>query len=128
MSKITLTPLVNLQNETTAVSAINANSVVIQTAFDNTLSRDGTNPNTMNASLDMNSNQILNLPAPSTVNSPVRLIDVTSNPTITIPGTGTSGHVVPFLDGNNTFSGTNTFGTITATTSTLGTATATTLN
>lgn len=109
MSKITLTPLVNLQNETTAVNAINANDAVIVTAFDNTLSRDGTNPNTMGASLDMNSNQIINLPAPSTVNSPARLIDVVSNPSIVVPGTGTSGHVVPFLDGNNTWSGTNTY-------------------
>lgn len=109
MSKITLTPLVNLQNETTAVSAINANNAIIQTAMDNTLSRDGTNPNTMNAILDMNSNQIINLPAPTTVNSPARLVDVVTNPTIVIPTTGTSGHTVPFLDGNNTFSGTDTF-------------------
>lgn len=107
MSKISLTDLVNLQNETTAVNAINANNAVIETAFDNTLSRDGTQPNTMGASLDMNSNQIINLPAPSSVNSPARLIDVVSNPTITVPGTGTSGHVVGFLDTNNTTSGNN---------------------
>lgn len=107
MTKITLTPLVNLQNETTAVSAINANDAVIVTAFDNTLSRDGTSPNTMSAVIDMNSNQIINLPAPSTVNSPARLIDVVTNPTITVPGTGTSGHVVGFLDTNNTTSGNN---------------------
>lgn len=109
MSKITLTDLVNLENETTAVNAINANSTVIQTAFDNTLSRDGTAPNQMQATLDMNSNQIINLPSPATVNSPARLIDVTSNPTIVIPATGISGHVVPYLDGNNTYSGTATF-------------------
>jgi len=109
MTKITLTDLANLQNENTAVNAINNNNAVLKTAFDNTLSRDGTVPNQMGNILDMNSNQIINLPAPSTVNSPARLIDVVSNPTITIPGTGTSGHVVPFLDGNNTFSGTDTF-------------------
>src|SRR6266403_3876825 len=108
MSKITLTPLVNLENQTTAVNAINSNNTVLTTAFDNTLSRDGTAPNTMGAAIDMNSNQIYNLPTPSTVNSPARLIDVVSNPTISIPGQGTSGHVVPFLDGNNTWSGTNT--------------------
>lgn len=108
MTKITLTSLANLQNETTAVNAINANDAILVTAIDNTLSRDGTSPNTMLAAIDMNSNQIYNLPAPSTVTSPARLIDVTSNPTITVPGTGTSGHVVPFLDGNNTWSGTNT--------------------
>ncbi len=108
MTKITLTPLVNLANQTTAVNAINTNNATLTTAFDNTLSRDGTQPNTMGAALDMNSNQIINLPVPSTQNSPARLIDVVGNPTITIPGTGTSGHLVPFLDGNNTWSGTNT--------------------
>ncbi len=108
MSKITLTDLVNLTNQTTAVNAINSNNAVLETASNNTLSRDGTQPNTMGAALDMNSNQIINLPVPSTQNSPARLIDVVTNPTITIPGTGTSGHLVPFLDGNNTWSGTNT--------------------
>lgn len=109
MSKVTLNDLSNLQNEGTAVSIINGNSATIETAFDNTLSRDGSTPNTMLAAIDMNSNQIFNLAAPSTLNSPARLVDVTSNPTIVIPGTGTSGHVVPYLDGNNTWSGTNGF-------------------
>lgn len=109
MTKVTLTDLSNLQNENTAVSAINANNAAVETAFDNTLSRDGTAPNTMGAAIDMNNNQIYNLPAPSTVNSPARLVDVVTNPTITVPGTGTSGHTVPFLDGNNTWSGTNGF-------------------
>lgn len=109
MTKINLTDLVNLQNETTAVNAINNNNAALRTASDKTLSRDGTSPNQMTAAIDMNNNQIYNLPAPSTVNAPARLIDVTSNPTITVPGTGTAGHVVPFLDGNNTWSGTNVF-------------------
>src|SRR6266436_6918774 len=60
MSKITLTDLANLQNETTAVNAINANNATLKTASDNTLSRDGTSPNTMGANLDMNGFQILN--------------------------------------------------------------------
>jgi hypothetical protein len=107
MSKITLNPVADLTQTTTAATTINANSSTVQTAFDNTLSRDGTSPNQMGATLDMNSNQIINLPSPSTVNSPARLIDVVSNPTITIPATGTSGHTVPFLDGNNTTSGNN---------------------
>lgn len=109
MSKITLTNLANLQNENTAVNAFNTNNAVIIAAMDNTLSRDGTQPNTMLSDLDMNSHQIFNLPAPSTINSPARLIDVVSNPNIVIPGTGTSGHLVPYLDGNNTWSGTNNF-------------------
>lgn len=107
--KVTLVPVSSFVNDTTAVSTVNNNMVAITTAMDNTLSRDGTSPNMMNATLDMNSNQIINLPAPSSTTSPVRLIDVAGNPNIVIPGTGTSGHVVPFLDGNNTWSGTNTF-------------------
>lgn len=98
MTKITLTNLVNLQNETTAVNAINNNSAVLTTAFDNTLSRDGTSPNTMGAPLDMNSNQIINLPTPVTANSPVRLQDLSTfagGGTInTLPAGGTTGQVL----------------------------------
>lgn len=75
MSKITLANLANLQNETTAITTINSNSTTIQTAMDNTVSRDGTSPNQMNAAFDMNSNQILNLPQPISGASPLRLQD-----------------------------------------------------
>jgi hypothetical protein len=76
MAKLTLINLTNLQNETSAVTDINANSDAIETAIENTLSRDGTTPNAMDADLDMNSNQILNLPVPGTSTSPVRLQDL----------------------------------------------------
>lgn len=109
MSKITLSSVTNPQDLTSLASTINSNSTTIVNAIDNTLSRDGTAPNQMQSSLDMNSNQILNLPAPGTVNSPARLIDVVTNPSIVVPSTGTSGHNVPYLDGNNTWSGTNTY-------------------
>src|SRR5712664_2281477 len=105
MTKITLNNVASLIDATTAANTINSNNTTIQTAFDNTLSRNGSTPNMMLNTLDMNGNQVLNLPVPSTINSPARLIDVVSNPTIVIPGTGTSGHVVPFLDGNNIWSG-----------------------
>src|SRR6266702_5231567 len=113
--KITLTDLVNLTNQTTAVNAINTNNEIIELGLDNTLSRDGTKPNTMGSNLDMNNFQIVNLPSPSTLNSPARLTDVVTNPTITVPAVGTSGSVVGLLNtnktdsGNNTFSGTTTF-------------------
>ena len=42
-------------------STINNNNDKIETAFDNTLSRDGSTPNQMEADLDMNSNDILNV-------------------------------------------------------------------
>lgn len=116
MTKITLTDLANLQNEATAVTAINNNNATLETAIDNTLSRDGASPNTMGSNLDMNSNQILNLPDPAGADSPVRLRDVVDSPTIaSIPPVGASGAVVGLLNannthsGNNSFSGTNTF-------------------
>lgn len=110
MSKITLTNLVNLQNETTAVNAVNANNATLIAALDNTLSRDGTSPNTMSANLDMNSMQILNLPSPSTANSPARLVDIQStiSPTPAI------------LSGNNVYTGNNSFtGTTSLTSATI---------
>lgn len=78
MAKLTLDNLSNLQNENTAVTTINDNSAAIETAFENTLSRDGTVPNQMGSNLDMNGWHILNLPEPSTDNDPVRLIDLTN--------------------------------------------------
>lgn len=78
MAKLTLSDLSNLQNEQSAVAAINSNSTAIETAFENTLSRDGTSPNTMSADLDMNSNNILNLPYPASATEPVRLSDVSA--------------------------------------------------
>jgi hypothetical protein len=62
VTKLTQTELSSLTNEQSALSALNSNKNAIVTAFDNTLSRDGTLPNQMGASLDMNSNRIINLP------------------------------------------------------------------
>lgn len=78
MAKITLTNLVNLENQTTAVNAINNNNNAIEAAVENTLSRDGTTPNQMESLLDMNDNAIINLPEPSSLYEPLRLIDVTT--------------------------------------------------
>ncbi len=41
-------------------AALNANFEALNNAFDNTVSRDGSTPNTMSANLDMNSNDITN--------------------------------------------------------------------
>lgn len=62
MAKIALGDVSNFTNETTSAGIINANSSLIKGAIENTLSRDGSTPNTMAADLDMDSNQILNLP------------------------------------------------------------------
>jgi len=62
MTKLTLSNLQNLQNESTTITTLTQNNVATSAALENTLSRDGTSPNQMNADFDMNSNRILNLP------------------------------------------------------------------
>jgi hypothetical protein len=102
MSKITLSNVGSLIDATTAQATINANNAIIQTAFDNTLSRDGTTPNTLNSTLDANSQQILNLPVPATAASPVRLQDVQAGGTVTnIPAGGTTGQFLAKNSGTN---------------------------
>src|ERR1700747_503468 len=92
-------------NPTSALNEINANFEIIQTAFDNTLSRDGTAPDQMEAALDMNSQQILNLPNPATVNSPLRLQDLNTfigGGTISsLPAGGTTGQPLTKNSNNN---------------------------
>lgn len=62
MPKLTLANVANITgNEQSAISTINNNSDLIETALENTLSRDGTTPNSMSADFDMNSNDILNV-------------------------------------------------------------------
>lgn len=98
MSKITLQNVNNLIDSTTATAVINANSSTVQNAFDNTLSRDGTSPNTMLSTLDMNSNRIINLPAPIGSSEPARLVDlatIAAGGTLHfIPAGGTTGQVL----------------------------------
>lgn len=48
-------------------AAVNANSSTIEAAFENTLSRDGSSPNHMNANIDMNGFSIINLGNPISV-------------------------------------------------------------
>lgn len=50
----------------------------IEEAFQNTLSRDGSTPNQMEANLDMNTKRIINLAAPQTPAEPLRLADYTA--------------------------------------------------
>lgn len=98
MTKISLNNVGSLIDATTAASTINSNFGVIRTAFDNTLSRDGTTPNQMLAPIDMNSNSITNLPSPLTTTSPLRLQDLNTfigGGTITnIPAGGTTNQVL----------------------------------
>jgi hypothetical protein len=61
MPKITLT---SLGSRYGSIDALNANFEAIEEAFDNTFSRDGTGPNTLEANVDANSFRIINLPIP----------------------------------------------------------------
>jgi len=98
MSKITLDPVGSLIDVTTAQTTINDNFATVETALDNTLSRDGTSPNQMGSTLDMNSNRIINLPNPVGATEPLRLGDISEiNGTITInavPAGGTTGQAL----------------------------------
>ena len=58
MAKISLTDMTSGYQST---AVYNANNTLLEAAIENTLSRDGTAPNTMGANLDMNSNKIVNL-------------------------------------------------------------------
>lgn len=74
-----------------APDTINTNNAAIEAAMDNTLSRDGTSPNAMEADFDMNGHKILNLPTPATSLDPVRLQDLSgliTDATLTIPAMG----------------------------------------
>lgn len=74
-TKVTYNPLTSLENETSAVNNINNNLQTLADAFDNTISRDGTTPNVMEANLDMGGFKIMNLGAPINPTDPLRLID-----------------------------------------------------
>lgn len=81
MAKLTL---YDLSSGSFTVDLLNANFALIETALENTLSRDGTAPNTMSANLDMNSNRILNLPTAATNSEPVTLGQLLSMGTLNI--------------------------------------------
>ena len=61
------------KNDTTATERINDNFKALQEAIENTLSRDGTGPNYMDADLDMNSYRIINSADPTEDNDIVNL-------------------------------------------------------
>ena len=73
--------LASLENQTSAIQVLNENVDKLEAALENTVSRNGSAPNTMEAPLDMNGSRILNLPAPAGDNDPVRLTDL-NNATI----------------------------------------------
>lgn len=76
MPKFDPTIIDTLRNDASAVGALNDNFTRISEVLEDVLSRDGTSPNTMTATLDMNSNRIVNLPFPLSPSEPARLQDI----------------------------------------------------
>lgn len=76
MAKISLITVDSLENQTTAVQALNENFGLIAAALENTFSRDGTVPNTMSADVDVNSRRIINLATPIGGSDAARLSDI----------------------------------------------------
>lgn len=97
MAKITLQDITSGYNLATAY---NENNDLIEEAIENTLSRDGSTPNQMEAQIDMNSHRIINLPDADAEHEPITLRQLTAagtgtilsydaaNGTYTAPGTG----------------------------------------
>lgn len=98
MSKISLQNLANLSNDATATAAINNNNALIREAFEKAVFRTNEAPNYMLGDLDMNSNNLLNLPAPYSPSSPLRLQDLADfndlGTIYAIPPGGTTGQVL----------------------------------
>lgn len=103
---LSLNDVQDLTNTVTAESTINANNADIKTAFTSALAVTG---DKMQGTLDMNSNRIINLPAPASQTEPIRLIDFTGTGTLAIPSVTLSGVVTGTSSGGSvvtSFSGT----------------------
>lgn len=85
MAKLTLN---DLTSGYSAPTVVNSNNSLVEAAIENTLSRDGTGPNSMGADLDMGLNRILNLGAPVHQTDAVRVVDI-ENGTVTVSPTVT---------------------------------------
>lgn len=77
MAKLVLGDITNITgNESSATATLNANNQATEDALENTLSRDGTSPNEMNADLDMNAYDIINVGNIDTTTLTVGGVDV----------------------------------------------------
>jgi hypothetical protein len=81
MAKLTLNDITTGFNSATAQ---NTNNALIETALENTISRDGSSPNAMSANLDMGSYEIVNVGAPTNNSSVARLQDVLDGADVSI--------------------------------------------
>lgn len=62
MPKVQLQDPASLSNETSFIALIVANNALIEEGFNNTISRDGTSPNTLEADINMNNRRLYNVP------------------------------------------------------------------
>lgn len=67
-------PLTEVENIPVFIQQVNSNFEKVEEALENTISRDGSTPNEMNAALDMNGQDIINIGGVSFVDSPYRPI------------------------------------------------------
>lgn len=72
----TFTTFQSLQQDTSATADLNSNFALVNTSLTNCLALNGQAPNQMQANLDMNGNYIINVPAPISLSSPLRLADL----------------------------------------------------
>jgi hypothetical protein len=73
MPKVVLPPIGSMTNQTAFLAALNARLVTIGSAFDNTVSRDGALPNSMDADFDMDTNFVMNVKDPIALGDAVNL-------------------------------------------------------
>lgn len=76
MAKLVLNDVASLQSESSALQTLAENNAAVENAVENTLSRDGSSPNQMEAPLDMNSNRLINLAAPQSGSDAARYSDI----------------------------------------------------
>lgn len=105
LAKLTLT---DITSGYSVASKLNENFEAIEEALENTLSRDGTSPNQMDATLDMNSKRIINVGAPSNPNDAARLQDVQD----ALSGDEPTAVFVSIADSGGFFSSTNVEGAL----------------
>jgi len=87
--------LLNILSGYFSNTQLNANFDAVETAIENTLSRDGTSPNQMLSNFDMNSYRIINLPTPASQNDAARLKDVQDAATVSQDWMSTQIHSSP---------------------------------